>query len=70
MRRNLDRRVEAVTPIEDPNLKAKIETILDIYLTDNINSWEMQSNGKFVRKQACNKKICAQTVLMVKKNKI
>ena len=32
MPRNLDRRVEAVTPIEDPKLKDELKDILDILL--------------------------------------
>ncbi len=49
MRRNLDRRVEAITPIEDPKLRKKIEALLDLYLNDNRSSWAMQSDGKFKR---------------------
>ncbi len=64
MRRNLDRRVEAVTPIEDAHLRKKIEKILDIYLNDNVNTWEMQSNGKFVQRKILSKKICSHTELM------
>ncbi len=47
MRRNLDRRVEAVTPILDANLKQKLTSILELYLRDNRNAWEMQSDGSF-----------------------
>ncbi len=64
MRRNLDRRVEAVTPIEDKNLKERIEKILEIYLNDNLNCWEMQSDGQFYRKKDKANKICAQNELM------
>ena len=35
MRRNLDRRVEAVTPIEDSTLKKQLGSILEIYLNDH-----------------------------------
>ena len=50
MRRNLDRRVEAVTPIENKKLKKQVENILESYLEDNVNCWEMQSNGEFIKK--------------------
>ena len=49
MRRNLDRRIEAVTPIESSQLKEKIEELLELYLSDNRNAWEMQSNGSFLQ---------------------
>ena len=64
MRRNLDRRVEAVTPIEDPKIKSQLEQILYFYLNDNLEAWEMQSNGDFIRHQPKNKERCAQQELM------
>ena len=47
MTRNLDRRVEAVTPIEEPSLREKLERLLDLYFKDNRGSWIMQSDGQF-----------------------
>ena len=38
MRRNLDRRVEAVTPIEDTKIKQEVKKLLDSYLLKNIES--------------------------------
>ena len=51
MGRNLDRRVEAVTPIEDPVLRKRIEQLLRTYLDDNRGAWEMQSDGHFMQRQ-------------------
>lgn len=51
MPRNLDRRVEALTPIEDPELRQRLEQLLDLYLTDNRSAWDMQSDGSFVLRQ-------------------
>ena len=34
MSRNLDRRVEAVTPVEEPELRLKLERLLELYLRD------------------------------------
>ena len=47
MSRNLDRRVEAVTPVDDPPLREKLERLLDLYLSDNHGSWDMHSDGHF-----------------------
>jgi len=50
MRRNLDRRVEVLFPIEDPILKKHIRNdILEIYLQDNVQTHELQSDGSYLR---------------------
>ena len=50
MVRNLNRRVEVVTPVEDPRLKKYLkEDVLDVYLRDNTNARELQPDGSYVR---------------------
>ena len=56
MRRNLDRRVEAVTPIEDNKIKKEIKHLLDSYLQANKDSWNMQSDGSYTKNQILNDK--------------
>ncbi len=56
MRRNLDRRVEAVTPIEDNKIKNEIKHLLDSYLEENKDSWKMQSDGSYTKTQILNDK--------------
>lgn len=56
MRRNLDRRVEAVTPIEDNKIKKEIKHLLDSYLEANKDSWNMQSDGSYTKNQVLNDK--------------
>ena len=56
MRRNLDRRVEAVTPIEDNKIKEEIKHLLDSYLEANKDSWNMQSDGSYTKSQILNDK--------------
>jgi len=51
MRRNLDRRIEAVTPIEDLNLKTQLYDLLQIYINDNYYSWVMNKDGIYEKKQ-------------------
>ncbi|WP_138007146.1 polyphosphate kinase 1 [Halalkalirubrum salinum] len=51
MTRNLDRRVEAVTPVTDPDLKAELDVILETMLADNRLRWMMQSDGSYVQQQ-------------------
>lgn len=50
MPRNLDRRVEAVTPIADPEIGAKLKEILDVLLADNRYAWELQPDGQYVQR--------------------
>jgi len=50
MRRNLDRRVEILFPVEDPALKKQIrDDILEIYLQDTAQAHELQSDGSYLR---------------------
>ncbi|QNI86638.1 polyphosphate kinase [Synechococcus sp. PROS-7-1] len=50
MPRNLDRRVEAVTPVEEPTLREQLERLLQVYLDDNRGAFDMQSNGDFTQR--------------------
>ena len=49
MTRNLDYRVEAVTPVEDTQLREQLRFILEASLTDNRRRWVMQSDGTYER---------------------
>jgi polyphosphate kinase len=51
MPRNLDHRVEVVTPVESPQLRDYIvNEILQTYLKDNMQSWELQPDGTYRRR--------------------
>ena len=47
MPRNLDRRVEAVVPVENQELVGRIQQLLELYLQDNQASWHLQSDGRY-----------------------
>jgi polyphosphate kinase len=47
MPRNLDRRVEAVTPVADPALTARLQEILDVNLADDTLAWELGPDGEW-----------------------
>ena len=49
MTRNLDRRVEAVAPVEDPALRETLDDALSTMLDDNRRRWKMRSNGSYVQ---------------------
>ena len=49
MPRNLDRRVEAAVPIRAPELRARLDQVLDINLSDDTLAWELGSDGEWRR---------------------
>ena len=50
MTRNLDRRIEVVSPVLDDSLRALLkEEVLDMTLRDNCQSWELQPDGRYLR---------------------
>jgi polyphosphate kinase len=51
MTRNLSRRVEAVTPIQSPELFKDLQEILGVMLADNRQAWELQSDGTFIQRK-------------------
>jgi len=54
MERNLDRRVEAVVPIEDLEARARITSALDVMLADDRRSWQLGSDGTYRRTEEIN----------------
>ena len=65
MERNLDNRVEAVTPIHDQYLQNRLNEILEICLTDNRDCWEMHSDGTYTQRTPGDaEEIRAQSVFM------
>ncbi|MEB3295598.1 MAG: polyphosphate kinase 1, partial [Synechococcales bacterium] len=51
MPRNLDRRVEAVVPIEDPDLVKDLEEILGTMLADNRQAWDLKPDGRYIQRR-------------------
>jgi polyphosphate kinase len=45
MQRNLDRRVEAMVPVTDPTLRARLDEILELNLSDDVLAWELGPDG-------------------------
>lgn len=68
MERNLDRRVEAVTPVEDPSCVKQLKAVLEILLKDNRQAWDLQSNGSYIQRHPADNEseVCAQNVLMIR----
>jgi polyphosphate kinase len=49
MPRNLDHRVEILTPIVDGRLQAEIDRVLETLLADNTTAWELRADGEWHR---------------------
>ena len=66
MPRNLDRRVEGITPVEEPSLVKRLKEILEILLQDNRYAWELQPDGTYIQRhpQADESERSAQNIFM------
>lgn len=49
MQRNLDRRIEILFPVESVEMKKRINTILDIYMKDNVKARVQNAKGEYDR---------------------
>jgi len=63
MPRNLDRRVEAVAPIEEAQLSGQLRHLIELYLQDS-TAWHMQSDGSFLQIQPEDEGLVSQNILM------
>ncbi|MBU0501385.1 MAG: polyphosphate kinase 1 [Gammaproteobacteria bacterium] len=50
MIRNLESRVEVVTPVEHPKLRGFLRDQMDVQLNDQRSAWEMQPDGSYVQR--------------------
>jgi polyphosphate kinase len=49
MGRNLDRRIEVVVPVRDPELQSRLFEVLDLVFADETNAWELGSDRRWRR---------------------
>jgi polyphosphate kinase len=66
MQRNLDRRVEAIVPIDDAEIQKRLVKILKTLLNDNCKAWELRSTGEYTQRHPTKKEDerNAQVILM------
>ncbi len=48
--RNLDRRVEALTPVLDGAVKQQLQDIMELMWNDNRQAWDLQPDGTYVQR--------------------
>lgn len=54
MHRNLSGRVEAIAPVEAPELRQRLWNLLRTVLDDRRQAWDMQSDGTYVQRRPLN----------------
>jgi polyphosphate kinase len=59
MPRNFDRRVEAVTPVDDPALHRRLRSLIDVCLSDNRQAWELAGDGTYTQRSPAGDAECA-----------
>ena len=65
MERNFFRRIEVGFPVLDPKLKKRvIKEGLRVYLNDNCQAWDMDSDGQYRMKTSRRVRTCAQDLLL------
>ena len=50
MPRNLDARVEVITPVEEVSLIKELKQILEIILADNRQAWDLKADGTYIQR--------------------
>ena len=71
MKRNLERRVEVITPIESPVLQAQLREIINLQLADRRGAWDMQPDGTYIQRtpESSGQKRSAQEQLIERSEK-
>jgi len=64
MKRNLESRVEVVTPVQKPELQAVLRQVLTVQLTNQRSVWEMQSDGQYIQLRPKDNQLGVQETLI------
>ena len=70
MPRNLDRRIEVLTPVENARARAEIGAILDSAFADTTNTWELGPDGTWNRLEGKGKKAHAHQEAMMRRARL
>ena len=57
MPRNLDTRVELLTPVEDQELRAELDDTLERCLADDTFAWTLGADGRWERRQGATRSV-------------
>jgi polyphosphate kinase len=70
MPRNLDRRIEVLTPVENARARAEIGAILDSAFADTTNAWELGPDGAWSRLEGKGKKAHTHQEAMMRRARL
>ena len=54
MKRNLEHRVEVLTPVENPGIREDLRQMLEVQLNDRRSAWELKSDGGYSQRRPRN----------------
>jgi polyphosphate kinase len=60
--RNFSRRVEVCVPVEDPELRAQVDHVLETYWKDNVKAREQRAEPTYVRRAVDGERVDAQAL--------
>jgi polyphosphate kinase len=66
MKRNLDKRIELLFPVNDPSHKKRCKEILETCFADNTQSWRLQPDGTYIPNSPSGNKVRAQKIFYEK----
>ncbi len=66
MPRNLDRRVEAIIPVEGPEMHARLASLLETCLRDNRQAWDLDADGCYTQRTPLDGSERASHVLLLR----
>jgi len=71
MKRNLERRVEVIAPVESPVLQNQLREIINLQLADRRSAWDMQPDGTYIQRtpESSGQKRSAQEQLIERSEK-
>ncbi len=72
MKRNLDNRIETISPVEDAKLQKELDEILAVYAADNYSAWDMAPDGTYARRRPAKSEVArgAQQVFIERASRV
>lgn len=66
MPRNLDGRIEVLVPVLDAGIRDRLKATLDLQLSDNVQCWGLQSDGRYCKREVEGAAVNSQAILAKK----
>ena len=66
MPRNLDRRVEAVVPVDAPSLQRRLRSLLAVCLADNRQAWVLRADGSYEQRMPGDQPVLATHAVLLR----